>query len=99
MCRANNDMKKIYRLPDHENLPKCGYLHHFDPYLRLGPFKVEIILRSPYLSILHELLTEEEIQVCTLCQHTMGGFQRAGTGKNKKVIEISSLLAFWPERT
>jgi len=28
----------------------------------------------------------------------MGGFHRAGTGKNKKVIEISPLLAFWPER-
>ena len=26
----------------------------------------------------------------------MGGIQRAGTGKNKKVTEISSLLAFWP---
>ncbi len=25
----------------------------------------------------------------------MGGFQRAGTGKNKKVTEISPLLAFW----
>ncbi len=29
---------------------------------------------------------------------TMGGFHRASTGKNKKVIEISPLLAFWPER-
>jgi hypothetical protein len=29
--------------------------------------------------------------------YTMGGFQRAGTGKNKKVTEISPLLAFWPE--
>ena len=44
------------------NLPKCGYLHHFDPYLRLGPFKVEVYLRSPYLSVLHDLLTEKEIQ-------------------------------------
>jgi hypothetical protein len=26
------------------------------------------------------------------------GFHRAGTGKNKKVIEISPLLAFWHER-
>jgi len=25
---------------------------------------------------------------------SMGGFQRAGTGKNKKVIENSPLLAF-----
>jgi len=28
----------------------------------------------------------------------MGGFQRAGTGKNKKVIENSPLISFWPER-
>ncbi len=28
----------------------------------------------------------------------MGGFQRAGTVKNKKVVEISPLPAFWPER-
>jgi len=27
----------------------------------------------------------------------MGGIQRAVTGKNKKVTEISPLLAFWPE--
>ncbi len=27
----------------------------------------------------------------------MGGIQHAGTGKNEKVIEISPLLAFWPE--
>jgi hypothetical protein len=27
----------------------------------------------------------------------MGGIQHAGTGKNKKVTEISHLLAFWPE--
>jgi len=30
-------------------------------------------------------------------RHQMGGIQRAGTGKNKKVTEISPLLAFWPE--
>jgi len=28
----------------------------------------------------------------------MGGFHCASTGKIKKVIEISSLLAFWHER-
>jgi len=29
----------------------------------------------------------------------MGGFHSAGTGKNKKVMEIPPpLLAFWPER-
>jgi hypothetical protein len=28
----------------------------------------------------------------------MGGFYHAGKGKNKKVMEISPLLAFCPER-
>jgi len=27
----------------------------------------------------------------------MGGIQRADTGKNKKVTEVSPLLALWPE--
>ncbi len=27
----------------------------------------------------------------------MGAFQRAGTGKNEKVTEISPLLAIWPD--
>ena len=58
VCRSS----AFTRLPDTVNLPKCGYLHHFDPYMRLGPFKVEVVLRSPYLSILHGILTEEEIQ-------------------------------------
>jgi prolyl 4-hydroxylase len=57
VCRSS----AFTRQPDSINLPKCGYLHHFDPYLRLGPFKVEVILRSPYLSILHDVLTEAEI--------------------------------------
>jgi prolyl 4-hydroxylase len=52
----------LTRQPETENLPKCGYLHHFNPYLRLGPFKVEVAVRSPYISILHDLLTEEEIE-------------------------------------
>ena len=58
VCRAGT----VTRQPEKINLPKCGYLHHFNPYLRLGPFKVEVISRSPYISILHDLLTEEEIQ-------------------------------------
>ena len=38
-----------FRVSDFVNLPKCGFLHHFDPYLRLGPFKVEVIKREPYI--------------------------------------------------
>jgi hypothetical protein len=34
---------------------------------------------------------------CSVC-FAMGGFHRAVTGKNKKVIQIFPLLAFWAER-
>jgi len=38
-------------------------------------------------------------KVSTLEDSTpMGGFHRASTGKDKKVLEISPLLAFWPKR-
>jgi hypothetical protein len=58
VCQAGT----FTRRPDDRDLTSCGYLHHFNPYLRLGPFKVEVLYRSPYISILHDLLTEEEIE-------------------------------------
>ena len=41
---------------------KCHFLHHFNPYLKLGPFKLEVKLDKPYRTILHDMLTEKEIQ-------------------------------------
>ena len=41
---------------------KCHLLHHFNPFLKLGPFKLEIILDRPYRAVLHDILTNEEIQ-------------------------------------
>ncbi len=38
------------------------------------------------------------LDISSIFNPTMGGFQRAGTGKNKKVTENSPLLAFCPER-
>ena len=28
--------------------PKCVQFHHSDPYLKLGPFQVEIVSMQPY---------------------------------------------------
>ena len=36
-------------------------LHHHDSYLKLGPFKVEVVRKYPYVSVLHDLLTSKEI--------------------------------------
>ena len=41
---------------------KCHFLHHFDPFLKLGPFKLEIKLDLPYRAVLHDILNDEEIQ-------------------------------------
>ena len=40
---------------------KCHYLHHKNPYLKLGPFKEEMIANIPYLVIFHDILSDKEI--------------------------------------
>ena len=42
-------------------------------------------------------MTSRVFSKLQLVSEVMGGIQRAGIGKNKKVTEISPLLAFWPE--
>ena len=36
--------------------PKCVQFHHSDPYLKLGPFQVEIVSMQPYRPV-HVLLS------------------------------------------
>ena len=36
---------------------KCQWLDHKNPYLRLGPFKFEILHEDPEISILHDLIS------------------------------------------
>ena len=43
-------------------VPKCRLLHHFDPYLKLGPFQVEVITDQPYRSMLHNVLYNHELE-------------------------------------
>ena len=40
---------------------RCTYIHHADPYLKLGPFKIEIMMSSPFRSIFHDILTDKEM--------------------------------------
>ena len=40
---------------------RCAYLHHNDPYLKMGPFKIEIFMAKPFRSIFHDILTEREM--------------------------------------
>ena len=56
---ANHTTGTFVKAEKHKH--RCAYLHHSDPYLRLGPFKIEILLASPFRSIFHDILTEKEM--------------------------------------
>ena len=43
--------------------PKCVQFHHSDPFLKLGPFQVEIVSMQPYRPV-HVLLS---ILIFILC--------------------------------
>ena len=47
---------KIPELGSVKTRPKCVQFHHSDPYLKLGPFQVEIVSMQPYRPV-HVLLS------------------------------------------
>ena len=40
----------------------CRYLHHSNPYLKMGPFKEEKLSTLPYAVIFQDILTEKEME-------------------------------------
>ena len=46
LCRGEN-----IRTPKMDIKMKCQYLHYFNPYLRLGPFKMETKSHAPFVAI------------------------------------------------
>ena len=54
--KATGDMVQKER-PFH----RCTYLHHSNPYLKLGPFKIEKFMSSPLRLIFHDILSEREM--------------------------------------
>ena len=46
----------------HNNISICRFLHHNDPYLKLGPFLEERMSQSPHLVVFHDLLNQREIE-------------------------------------
>ena len=41
---------------------KCVFLHHNHPYLRLGPFKFEMLHQNPEIAILHQFASSVEVE-------------------------------------
>ena len=56
---------KIPELGSVKTRPKCVQFHHSDPFLKLGPFQVEIVSMQPYRPV-HVLLS---IFIFILCMN------------------------------
>ena len=59
-CRGFNHLNMKTKT-DAENDLTCNFVHHSDPYVMLGPFKMEFASRSPHIVLFHEIMTEEDI--------------------------------------
>ena len=40
---------------------KCHLVHHFAPFLKLGPFHLEVKLYSPFRTVIHDFFTNKEM--------------------------------------
>ena len=40
---------------------KCHLVHHFNPFLNLGPFNIEVMFYKPFRTIIHDFFTETEM--------------------------------------
>ncbi len=58
-CRRKRIGNKVIK---QEKFMKCKYLHHNNPFLRLGPFKMELLLKEPVRMIFHDIFSEEEMR-------------------------------------
>ena len=43
-------------------IPKCRFIHHFDPYLKVGPFHLEVHFYLPFKGTFHDFFYETELQ-------------------------------------
>ena len=41
---------------------KCQYLHHNNPYMKLGPFKYELLHPGPEIGYLHDFVSSSETE-------------------------------------
>ena len=61
--KENQALNRAYvpNIPE-GNTHKCVLVHHKNPYTKLGPFKIEYVHHDPFFLIIHDLLTEEDME-------------------------------------
>ena len=54
----------LFQFQRHPVLEKdlyCSWLHHEDPFLRLAPFKLEVLHNKPQIGIVREFASKQEL--------------------------------------
>ena len=78
---------------------KCHLLHHYNPYLKLGPFKLEELWIRPYRSKIHDFLTEIEIDylitVSTPYLSDARKVQKEAVKEEQNVESVSKTVQHW----
>ena len=41
---------------------KCHFVHHYNPFLKLGPFHLDVMLYYPFRTVVHDFFTEAEME-------------------------------------
>ena len=41
--------------------PKCHFVHHFMPFLKIGPFRLEVKLYIPFRTVIHDFFSKKEM--------------------------------------
>ena len=60
LCTSRNEHNMF--LPYQKSEVKCIWLHHKNPYLKLGPFKFEVKNKLPEIAVIHEFASFNETQ-------------------------------------
>ena len=65
---CNRKIIGIGETPKHVQInqsPKCHLVHHFLPFLKIGPFHLEVKLYLPFRTVIHDFFTREEMEWMT----------------------------------
>ena len=68
----------------------CRYQHHFDPYLRLAPFKMEEVNIDPFVVVFYEIISDTEI--AKLKKRAIGDLERSEVGGSNQSKRSKSLI-------
>ena len=97
----HSDILQYNRPPKLEKDLHCIWLHHFDPYLQLGPFKHEMKHQNPEISVIHDLINFQETQkIKNLTLGKMKATPYAGSGESPTYSKLrTSKVKYLNERS